>query len=129
MGAWQPGAVSAATLVVQDVARAQEFYARAFGLSPVFTDADSAVFRLGGLLVNLLAATAAVELVGPATVGPPGAGARAVYTVEVDDVDAVCAELAERGVTLLNGPVDRPWGPRTASFADPDGHVWEIAHQ
>jgi uncharacterized glyoxalase superfamily protein PhnB len=49
-------------------------------------------------------------------------------TINVDDVDAVCAELARRGVTLLNGPVDRPWGVRTAAFRDPDGHVWEIAH-
>ena len=39
----------------------------------------------------------------------------------------VCAELAARGVTLLNGPMDRPWGIRTASFTDPSGHIWEIA--
>jgi uncharacterized glyoxalase superfamily protein PhnB len=45
----------------------------------------------------------------------------------VDDVDAMCAELAERGVKLLNGPMDRPWGVRTASFMDPAGHIWEIA--
>jgi len=38
-----------------------------------------------------------------------------------------CAELAARGVTLLNGPIDRPWGVRTASFQDPGGHIWEIA--
>jgi len=31
------------------------------------------------------------------------------------------------GVTLLNGPVDRPWGRRTAAFADPSGNVWEVA--
>jgi uncharacterized glyoxalase superfamily protein PhnB len=50
-----------------------------------------------------------------------------VFTLQVDDVDAKCAELAARGVTLLNGPMDRPWGIRTASFADPAGHIWEIA--
>jgi uncharacterized glyoxalase superfamily protein PhnB len=48
-------------------------------------------------------------------------------TVHVDDVDATCRLLAERGVALLNGPLDRPWGIRTAAFADPAGHVWEIA--
>jgi uncharacterized glyoxalase superfamily protein PhnB len=32
-------------------------------------------------------------------------------------------------VTLLNGPMDREWGMRTASFTDPDGHIWEIAQQ
>ena len=31
------------------------------------------------------------------------------------------------GVELLNGPMDRPWGIRTASFKDPAGHIWEIA--
>jgi lactoylglutathione lyase len=39
----------------------------------------------------------------------------------------VCEELAERGVDLLNGPMNREWGMRTASFIDPDGHIWEIA--
>lgn len=48
-------------------------------------------------------------------------------TVHVDDVDAACAELAGRDVLLLNGPLDRPWGVRTASSADPAGHVREIA--
>jgi uncharacterized glyoxalase superfamily protein PhnB len=47
--------------------------------------------------------------------------------VPVEDVDAAARGLAERGVTLLNGPVDRPWGVRTAAFADPAGHVWELA--
>jgi uncharacterized glyoxalase superfamily protein PhnB len=39
----------------------------------------------------------------------------------------VCSALQEIGVDLVNGPIDRPWGRRTASFADPSGHVWEIA--
>lgn len=33
------------------------------------------------------------------------------------------------GVRVLNGPIDRPWGLRTASFTDPDGHVWELAEK
>ena len=52
---------------------------------------------------------------------------RIQFTIPVDDVDATCAQLAERGVELLNGPMDRPWGIRTASFRDPGGHIWEIA--
>ena len=50
-----------------------------------------------------------------------------VFTIDVEDVGAMCVELMERGVKLLNGPMDRPWGVRTASFADPGGHIWEIA--
>jgi uncharacterized glyoxalase superfamily protein PhnB len=41
----------------------------------------------------------------------------------------VCAELADRRIPLLNGPIDRPWGLRTATFTDPDGHVWEVASE
>jgi len=70
---------------------------------------------------------AAPELVEPAVVAGPDAGTRALLTITVDDVDAMCAELAARGVELLNGPMDRPWGVRTAAFRDPGGHVWEIA--
>ena len=78
-------------------------------------------------LINLLRSTAARELIEPAEVGSREAGARVQFTIEVDDVDAMCAELTSRGIELLNGPIDRPWGIRTASFKDPAGHIWEIA--
>ena len=45
----------------------------------------------------------------------------------VDDVDEACTELKDRGVDLLNGPMDRVWGQRTAAFRDPAGNIWEIA--
>ena len=52
---------------------------------------------------------------------------RGMLTVSIPTTDAMCDELRRRGVELLNGPIDRPWGVRTASFADPAGHVWELA--
>ncbi len=48
-------------------------------------------------------------------------------TITVEDVDAICAELAKRDVEVLNGPMNRPWGVRTAAFRDPGEHIWEIA--
>jgi lactoylglutathione lyase len=36
-------------------------------------------------------------------------------------------QLAVHGVDLLNGPMDHGWGMRTAAFADPAGHISEIA--
>lgn len=125
-GAW-PKAIDTVTLFVVDLEAAREFYRRAFGLPVFFEDNDSAVFKFGSMLVNLLGSTEAAELVAPAGVGGRGMGARFVLTIGVDDVDEMCAELAARGVTLLNGPMDRPWGVRTASFTDPDGYIWEIA--
>jgi uncharacterized glyoxalase superfamily protein PhnB len=90
-------------------------------------DDNSAVFKFDNTIINLLKIPAAHELIEPGTVAGPDAGARFQLTVGVDDVDAVCAELASRGVQLLNGPMNRPWGIRTASFTDPSGHIWEIA--
>jgi catechol 2,3-dioxygenase-like lactoylglutathione lyase family enzyme len=122
-----PGALFAITLFMEDLAEAQEFYRRVFGLPAAFADENSAVFRFGETLINLLKTSEAGELVEPATVASRDAGARFVFTLHVDDVDAMCAELTARGVPLLNGPMDRPWGIRTASFADPGGYIWEIA--
>jgi catechol 2,3-dioxygenase-like lactoylglutathione lyase family enzyme len=120
--------IGAITLFTEDLAHSRAFYQEVFGLPVAFEDENSAVFKFGETLVNLLAAPGpARELVEPGTVAPRVGGTRAVFTIEVEDVDAVCAELARRGVTLLNGPMDRPWGVRTASFTDPGGHVWEIA--
>ena len=122
-----PNEVGAITLFVEDLAAAKQFYLDAFELPVHFEDDDSAVFRFANTMINLLKVSAAPELIEPASVADPNAGSRFVITVNVDDVDAVCARLAERGVRLLNGPMDRPWGIRTASFCDPAGHIWEIA--
>jgi uncharacterized glyoxalase superfamily protein PhnB len=87
------------------------------------------VFRFANTGINVLRTEAAGELVSPGAVASPNAGARLVFTIGVDDVDAVCAELAAHGVELLNGPLNRPWGVRTASFTDPGGHIWEVAQE
>ena len=120
--------ISAITLFVEELAEAKAFYVRVFGRPAFFEDGESAVFQFGETLVNLLDAAAAPELIEPATVGARD-GQRFVLTVNVDDVDALCADLRKRGVTLLNGPIDRPWGVRTASFQDPAGHIWELAQE
>ena len=124
--AWPTG-IFAITLFVEDLAAAKKFYQAVFGLPVVFEDNNSAVFKFGNTLINLLIITQADELIGPAKVAGREAGARFVFTLHVDDVDAMCAQLTAGGVKLLNGPMDRPWGVRTASFIDPGGHIWEIA--
>ena len=121
--------VGAITLFVEDPQRSRSFYENAFELSATYEDDDSAVLELENTLLNLLRARAADELIAPAAVGSRDAGSRFQLTIWVDDADAASAELAARGVELLNGPIDRNWGVRTAAFADPDGHVWEIAQQ
>jgi catechol 2,3-dioxygenase-like lactoylglutathione lyase family enzyme len=127
MGSW-PTDIDAITLFAEDLGEARRFYMEVFGLPVKFEDDNSVVFEFGSTLINLLNAAAAPELIEPVAVASPEAGSRFQLTIGVDDVDAKCAELATRGVELLNGPIDRPWGIRTASFRDPGGHIWEIAH-
>lgn len=122
-----PKSIDAITLFVEDLERSKLFYQDVFGLSVFYEDENSAVFKFENTLINLLKIPAAVDLIKPGVVAGPGAGSRFQLTVPVDDVDAACVELAARGVELLNGPMNRPWGIRTASFTDPAGHIWEIA--
>ena len=126
MDPW-PKKLSAITLFAEDLPATRAFYADVFAVRLIFEDPNSAVFDFGNTLINLLDVAAVPELIEPATIGDPAGGPRAVMTLDVDDVDAVVAEITSRGVELLNGPMDRPWGIRTASFRDPAGHLWEVA--
>ena len=126
MGSWAKS-IETVTLFVEDLQAAKRFYLDVFAVPIVYEDGESAVFKFGSMQVNLLKISEAHDLVAPATVATPDAGSRFVFTIPVGDVDAMCADLAARGVTLLNGPMDRPWGIRTASFMDPAGYIWEVA--
>ena len=120
---WSSKSVDFITLFTEDLERSKAFYQDVFGLRLIFEDENSAVFRFANTSINVLRAEAAAQLVSPGAVADRNAGARLVFTIGVDDVDAVCAELAAHGVELLNGPLNRPWGVRTASFTDPGGHI------
>ncbi|MDE2127502.1 MAG: VOC family protein [Armatimonadetes bacterium] len=121
-----PARAEAITLFVADRHRSKAFYHAVFAIEPIFEDQNSVAFRFESLIVNLLEVREAPTLIGPAKVGSPESGARFQLTIGVTDIDAACATLAENGVSLINGPMDRPWGMRTACFMDPDGHIWEV---
>ena len=120
--------VGAITMFVEDPKRSKGFYERVFEVSPMYEDDDAVAFQFENTVVNLLQASRpAQELIAPAAVAGAESGSRFQLTIWVEDADAICEELRKRGVELLNGPMDRDWGVRTASFTDPDGHIWEVA--
>ncbi len=119
--------IGAITLFVEDLLATKTFYHDVFGKDVIWEDPQSAGFRFGDTIINLLQVDHAPELIGPAKVAAPESGARIQLTIWVEDADAMVSELRARGVELINGPIDRPWGQRTAAFADPSGHIWEIA--
>ena len=126
MGDWKRE-IGAITLYVPDLDEARKFYADAFGLDAQVLEEDTAMLRFEGVFVFLHRAAAAGQPL-PEILQEAGKGA-GQFAIIVDDVDAVCAEIAGRGVRPLTGPADRDWGMRTATFADPGGNVWEIAQE
>ena len=119
--------IGAMTLFVPDLSDARKFYADVFGLEAQPMGADTAMLRFGGMAVFLHKAVAAAQPL-PEVLEEARKGA-GQFAIIVGDVDAVCAEIASRGVQPLSGPANREWGMRTATFADPAGHVWEIAQE
>jgi catechol 2,3-dioxygenase-like lactoylglutathione lyase family enzyme len=119
--------VGAIILFVADLHRSKAFYHEVLGLDVQFEDDDSVGFKLEGLaFIVLQVDRARVQLQGEPT-ATPSMGATAFLTTFTDGVDALHADLVERGIAFFQKPTDQPWGMRTAYFKDPDGHVWEVA--
>lgn len=119
--------VGAIILFVADLQRSKVFYHEVLGLNVEFEDDESVGFKIEGLaFIVLQVDRARVQLQGEPT-ATPAAGATAFLTHFTDDVDALHANLVQRGIRFFQMPTDQPWGMRTAYFKDPDGHVWEIA--
>ena len=119
--------IGAMTLYVPDLDEAQKFYADAFGLAAQPLDEESVMLRFEGVFVFLHRVAAAARPL-PEVLEEAGKGA-GQFAIIVDDVDAACAEIAARGVQPLDGPADRDWGMRTATFATPGGYIWELAQE
>src|SRR6266576_3313998 len=86
------------------------------------------IFQFDNLFLRLLRREEAEsEMLGQVPVGDARAGATVQLSFSIEDADALSRELAERGISIVYGPVDRPWGVRSAAFVDPDGHVWQFS--
>lgn len=121
--------IHAISLFVEDLPATAAFYRGVFGVPVLFEDESSVAVKFDNLVVNLLRVEDAREIVEPGAVATRDSGSRFQLSIWVEDVDAVCVQLRKRGVELLAGPRDRPWGMRTANFVDPAGHSWEVAQK
>lgn len=121
--------ISMITLGVSDVARAALFYEKGLGFPRMASPPEVAFFTLNGTWLGLfgreaLAADAGVRL------REPGYNSFALaHNVETEaDVDALFADAASAGATLVKPPAKTDWGGYSGYFADLDGHLWEVAH-
>lgn len=120
--------ISLVTLGVADLARARAFYAALGWVEAEATD-GMACFQLMGQALMLFGRDALAQDQGRPEAAL-GAGAITLAQnfnspAEVDD--AFAAALAA-GATLLKAPEAVFWGGYSGYYADPDGHVWEVAH-
>jgi catechol 2,3-dioxygenase-like lactoylglutathione lyase family enzyme len=126
-----PARVSLVTLGVRDIDRATAFY-QAFGwpLSSSSVPGEVSFFKTAGPVLALwshhaLAADAALDPGSP--VGFRGV-ALAINVEGPDQVDAALATAVQAGGEQLTPARATEWGGYNAYFTDPDGHVWEVAH-
>jgi catechol 2,3-dioxygenase-like lactoylglutathione lyase family enzyme len=119
--------VNVITLFVEDALRSKEFYEGIFDVVGADEGHGTVIFQLDNVFLRLLSRDEAEsEMLGHVSVADPRSGTTAQLGFGVEDADAFCTELSERGVSIVYGPVDRPWGRRNAGFVDPDGHLWQF---
>lgn len=117
------------TLGVADLPRATRFYRDALGF-PLSAASQEGIsfFQLGPMVLGLFGRK---DLAEDAHVANDGAGfdgiALAQNVREKGDVDRVINEAVAAGATLRKAAEDAAWGGRSGYFADPDGHLWEVA--
>ena len=120
--------VSLITLGVADLARARAFYER-LGWKRSVRKAEGVVFFQAGCLA--LALYPRTELAADANVSVEGSGFSGImlaYNVRSrEEVDVGLAEAVAAGAVLLKPTHETFWGGYVGYFADPDGHIWEVA--
>lgn len=121
--------VTLITLGVADMTRARDFYAR-WGWSPHAQSQDGVAFyQMGGAVLALFGKDDLAKDQGrPGAALGTGAIALAQNCTDRAETDAVFAAAIAAGATPLTQPEAVFWGGYSGYFADPDGHVWEIAH-
>lgn len=116
------------TLGVDDLARARGFYERLGFRASSVSQGDIVFFQAGGLGLALYPRVALAE---DAAVPPVGDGFRGLTLAhnvrEREDVAAVLAEAERAGGRIVKPAQDVFWGGHSGYFADPDGHLWEVA--
>ncbi len=102
------------------------------GWTPAPSPPEIAFFDLGGIVFSLYAHADLARDVDAPDPDPESAvyqGFALAHNARSEsDVDAIFARLREKGATIVKAPERAFWGGYSGTFADPDGHIWEVAH-
>jgi catechol 2,3-dioxygenase-like lactoylglutathione lyase family enzyme len=119
--------LSMVTLGVADLDRARRFY-QALGWRRHGDQAEVVFFQAGGMVLGLWSRESLAEDARVPAGGPGFGGIALAYNTRArEDVDAVLAKAEAAGATITKPAEEAFWGGYTGYFADPDGHLWEVA--
>lgn len=131
-----PAVLSLVTLGVADVAVSTRFYAAlGFELSPGSVDGEVSFFRTAGGRLGLYGAEDLRKDAGAGAGSRAAAGpgafrgvTLAINVASTDIVDQALEVARNAGARIVKPAQATEWGGYHSYFADPDGHLWEIAH-
>ena len=119
------------TLGVRDLASARAFYEKGLGWSASTASSDGiAFYQVGGMVFALFGRAALAGDAGIEDTAPGGfSGVALAYNGrDRAEVNAVLARAVDAGATLVKPAAEAFWGGYSGYFADPEGHLWEVAH-
>ena len=116
------------TLGVADLERAAAFY-RALGWSPVREIEETIFFQANGVVLVLWGRDKLAKDMGIEDSREGWGGIALAHNVGArEEVDAITAKAREAGAVVTREPAETFYGGYAGGFRDPDGHVWEVAH-
>lgn len=121
--------ISMLTLGVSDLARSVLFYEQGLGFPRMDSPPEVAFFTLNGTWLGLYGREALAKDASVDPIGSGFAGFALAHNVPSDaEVNAVLDQAVAAGATLTKAPHKTFWGGYSGYFSDPDGHLWEVAH-
>ena len=121
--------ISMITLGVNDLPRALAFYRDGLGFPQMDSPPEVAFFTLAGCWLALYGRASLAEDAKVAAEGSGFPGFSIAHNVASPaEVDAVMAQAAQAGATLVKPAQPTLWGGYSGYFRDPEGYLWEVAH-
>jgi len=120
--------ISCVTLGITDLARSKRFYIDGFGWKPVFENADIVFYQMNGFMLGTWLTRELEADAKQSALSRPGAFALAHNVAAQADVQPLLDRLGQFGGTILRHGDAPPHGGFRGYVADPDRHIWEIAH-
>ncbi|MDX5378610.1 MAG: VOC family protein [Halomonas sp.] len=121
--------ISMITLGVRDLAASIRFYEQGLGLPRMESPPEVAFFTLNGTWLGLYGREALAEDAGVSPEGSGFAGVALAHNLASEaEVDELLEQAVAAGATLVKPGQKVFWGGYSGYFADPDGYLWEVAH-